>query len=57
MDVVNSYKEDNESLKNEIKWPHQKKNKYLIEEKLSILEEAKDKSLHSEEKKYGIWNR
>ena len=54
MDVVNSYKEDNESLKNEIKWPHQKKNKYSIEEKLSILEEAKAKSLHSVAKKYGI---
>ena len=31
-----------------------KKNKYSIEEKLSILEEAKAKSLHSIAKKYGI---
>lgn len=31
-----------------------KKNKYSIEEKLSILEEAKGKSLHSIAKKYGI---
>ena len=34
MDVVNSYKEDNESLKKEIKWPHQKKKQIFNRRKI-----------------------
>ena len=50
----NSEEKSIQDLKSEYKWPHQKKNKYSIEEKLSIINEAKINSLHSIAKKYGI---
>ena len=50
----NIEEKSNQDLKSEYKWPHQKKNKYSIEEKLSIINEAKINSLHSIDKK--IWN-
>lgn len=53
-DETSKDKEEEKKEIKAIKWEHQKKNKYTIEEKLSIINQAKSESLHSLSNKYGI---